>query len=284
MKRWLWLGLAVVSIFLIMPVVMSQAAGPEVPDQDIVQTLEADGRFSLLLESLDMANVTGTLKEEGPFTLFAPTDSAFLKLTTENDTDFVMEVYRKADQLMMYHVISGTLPVDDLILMEHIPTLLPGKSLTVTVGADSIMVNDATLLETDIAATNGLVDVIDSVLLVPPGEWSGTEGPLTSTMGIKAADPSTFDTVFPVLAGAENFMKPQGDMVMYQTAHTLDEILEFYRAQFAAMGLTERALLTVVNDTMFSAVFDGWEGGDAVVVQTVDLGQMRNVTVRFEGV
>jgi hypothetical protein len=91
------------------------------------------------------------------------------------------------------------------------------------------------------------------------------------------------DTVFPVLDDATNPMGEGGESeLIYQTSSSIEEAAEFYRAELTAQGLTEREIVTVIDESVFSLVFDGSENGKAVVIQGVDLGDMVNITVRFE--
>ncbi len=91
------------------------------------------------------------------------------------------------------------------------------------------------------------------------------------------------DAVFPLPSDYKNLVADETS-VNFQTSASMDEMLEFYRGQFADMGLTERELLTVIEDTTASLVFDGDSSGMAVVLQMVDLGDSTNVNVRFEDV
>jgi len=91
------------------------------------------------------------------------------------------------------------------------------------------------------------------------------------------------DAVFPLPSDYKNLVADETS-VNFQTSASMDEMLEFYRGQFADMGLTERELLTVIEDTTASLVFDGDSSGMAVGLQMVDLGDSTNVNVRFEDV
>ena len=100
----------------------------------------------------------------------------------------------------------------------------------------------------------------------------------------EAAGPTSYDTVFPLPDDVQDFLTLGDDQINYQTDLSLDEIIEFYRQSFADMGLTERPILTVIDDSAFSLVFDGWENGTSVVLQGVDLGTSINVNLRVEDV
>ena len=278
MMRWMLLGITLALFLIVMSIPGVGATEPEA-DKDIVDTLEEDGRFTDLLEILEVSKLQAELKSEGPFTLFAPPDDAFVELHKANDIDTIMEIYSEVDKLLMHHVMTDTVMAADIVLLDEAPTLLPGRTLTVTVDADTLMLNDATAIETDILASNGVIHVIDTILLVPPGE------PTTVTTTVSAGASSIYDTVFPMPPDVQNFTGQGGESpVNFQTSLTLEELLDFYRTELGNMGLVERTLLTVTNDQMFSIVFDGWANGQALVIQSVSLGDSRNVNMRLEDV
>lgn len=96
--------------------------------------------------------------------------------------------------------------------------------------------------------------------------------------------PASYDTDFPLPDDVRNFMKTGTDGINFQTGMSMQAVMDFYRGEFIAQGLTERSLLTVVSDTTFSMVFDGDPAG-AVVIQGVDLGDgTTNVNIRHEDV
>jgi len=277
MKRWILLGMTLALFLVAVPVLKVGATDPEA-DKGIVDTLEEDGGFTALLDALEVSNLQARLQSEGPFTLFAPSDDAFLKLSKENDIDTIMEIYSEVDKLLMHHVMTNTVMAADIALLDEVPTLLPGSALTVTVDADTIMLNDATVIKPDILASNGVIHVIDTILLVPPSE------PITATTS-GAGTWSSYDTVFPMPPDVQNFMGQGGEtQVNFQTSLTLEELLSFYRTELGSIGLVERTLLTVTSDQMFSIAFDGWPNGQALVIQSVDLGALRNVSMRFENI
>jgi len=95
--------------------------------------------------------------------------------------------------------------------------------------------------------------------------------------------PESFDTQFPLPPDVQNFMKLEVGHINFQTSMSLDEVIEFYRKEFTARGLTERGLLTVITDDAFSMVYDGAPNGLATVIQGVKLDAgTTNVNVRFE--
>jgi hypothetical protein len=95
----------------------------------------------------------------------------------------------------------------------------------------------------------------------------------------------TYDTVFPLPEDVQGFTGEGGEaMVNFQTSLSMEEAVAFYRDALTAQGLTERELLTVIEDTTFSLVFDGHENGQALVIQGVGMGEVTNVNIRFEDI
>ena len=94
-----------------------------------------------------------------------------------------------------------------------------------------------------------------------------------------------YDTIFPLPDNVQNFTGENEDGVaIFQTNFSPQEIVTFYRETFAEQGLTERKILTVIEDETFSLVFDGWSNGRAIIIQGVGMGESTNVTIRFEDV
>ena len=133
-------------------------------EKDIVDTAVATGQFKTLASALDAAGLVGTLKGDGPFTVFAPTDEAFSKLpagTVEN----LLKPENK-DQLvavLTYHVVPGTVKAADVVKLDEVKTV-NGKMVDINVKGDTAMVNNA---KVDIPASNGVIHVIDTVILPP---------------------------------------------------------------------------------------------------------------------
>jgi uncharacterized surface protein with fasciclin (FAS1) repeats len=134
---------------------------------DIVDTAVSAGQFKTLVKAVQEAGLVDTLKGEGPFTVFAPTDEAFAKLpagTVEN----LLKPENK-DQLvaiLTYHVVPGKVMAADVIKLKEAKTV-NGKMLDIETKGDSVMVNDARVTASDIGASNGVIHVIDTVILPP---------------------------------------------------------------------------------------------------------------------
>jgi uncharacterized surface protein with fasciclin (FAS1) repeats len=133
--------------------------------KDIVDTAVAAGSFTTLAAALEAGGLIGTLKSEGPFTVFAPTDEAFAKLpagTVEN----LLKPENK-DQLvaiLTYHVVPGKVMAADVVKLDSAATV-NGADLGIRVEDGTVFVNDARVTATDIAASNGVIHVVDTVIL-----------------------------------------------------------------------------------------------------------------------
>lgn len=121
-------------------------------------------RFSTLLTAVTAANLAGTLAG-GPFTLFAPTNAAFAKIPAATLNKLLANVTALTD-VLTYHVVSGTVFSAGLTNGEQAKTV-EGKAVTIAIGNDGVMVNNAKVEEADLACTNGVIHVIDTVLLPP---------------------------------------------------------------------------------------------------------------------
>jgi uncharacterized surface protein with fasciclin (FAS1) repeats len=130
---------------------------------DIVDTAVADGRFTTLVAALEAADLVETLKGEGPFTVFAPTDDAFNKLP-EGTLDSLLEDIPALTDILLYHVVPGKVMAADVVNLTEAETV-GGGMLTITVTDGTVMINDAQVIITDIEASNGVIHVIDTVLI-----------------------------------------------------------------------------------------------------------------------
>jgi uncharacterized surface protein with fasciclin (FAS1) repeats len=138
------------------------AAGHE---KDIVDTAVAAGSFKTLVAAVKAAGLVETLKGKGPFTVFAPTDEAFAKLPAGTLDDLLKpENKEKLKGILTYHVVAGKVMAKDVVKMKEAKTV-NGKMLTVTVKDGKVMVDNANVAKTDIACSNGVIHVIDAVVL-----------------------------------------------------------------------------------------------------------------------
>ena len=133
---------------------------------DIVDTALAAGNFATLAAALGAAGLIQTLKGEGPFTVFAPTDDAFAKIPAETLSQLLQpENKEKLTAILTYHVVPGRVTSHEVInLYPGTATTLQGQTLKINT-AGGLKINDAKVIAPDVEATNGMIHVIDSVLI-----------------------------------------------------------------------------------------------------------------------
>ena len=150
---------ALVSLALLaLPAVASSAA-----DQaDIVDTAIAAGQFNTLAKALTAAGLVETLKGDGPFTVFAPTDDAFAKLP-KGTLESLLADKEKLTAILTYHVVPGKVLAADVVKLESAKTV-QGSSVTIDT-SNGVKVDGANVVKTDIMTSNGVIHVIDSVIL-----------------------------------------------------------------------------------------------------------------------
>jgi len=133
--------------------------------KDIVDTAIAAGSFNTLATALQAAGLADTLKGKGPFTVFAPTDDAFSKLPTGTVESLLKpENKDKLRAILLYHVVSGDVTAAQVVKLSSAKTV-NGQDLKISVNNGTVMVNDATIVKADVVASNGVIHVIDTVLL-----------------------------------------------------------------------------------------------------------------------
>jgi len=150
-----------------------QSAHHEMADHDaskpdIVDTAVAAGSFETLVAAVQAAGLVDTLKGEGPFTVFAPTDEAFAALP-EGTVENLLKPENR-DQLvavLTYHVVPGKVMSGDLAGKSMDVATVEGSDVAVDATGDAVMVNDATVIGADVEASNGVIHVIDKVILPP---------------------------------------------------------------------------------------------------------------------
>ena len=131
---------------------------------DIVETAVA-GNFHTLVAAVKAAGLVDTLKGPGPFTVFAPTDEAFAKLPPGTLEDLLKpENKARLQSILTYHVVAGNVLAKDVVKLDSARTV-EGQSITITATDGGVMVDNAHVIKTDIVASNGVIHVIDSVIL-----------------------------------------------------------------------------------------------------------------------
>ncbi|MGC9312627.1 MAG: fasciclin domain-containing protein [Sediminispirochaetaceae bacterium] len=164
------IGILVLSVFIL----ASCAGTPESKEDgmkapmaeempSIAEIAVDDGRFTTLVAALDAADLVDTLSNDGPLTVFAPTDDAFAKLP-EGTVESLLNDIPTLKSILLYHVVSGKVMASDVVEIDSAPTL-NGKDVMVKVDMGKVYINDAQVIITDIEASNGVIHVIDTVIL-----------------------------------------------------------------------------------------------------------------------
>jgi uncharacterized surface protein with fasciclin (FAS1) repeats len=153
------LGIAVISLLL------SAATRAQQNTNDIVETAIAAGSFKTLAKALQAADLVDTLKGQGPFTVFAPTDEAFAKLPAGTLNDLLKpENKQKLQRILSYHVVPGRVSSTDVVKLRTAKAV-SGDTIDITASGGTVRVENARVVKTDIQASNGVIHVIDTVII-----------------------------------------------------------------------------------------------------------------------
>lgn len=154
-----------VALVLITAMVVVPAANAQ--DKDIVDTAVAAGSFKTLATALQAAGLVETLKGPGPFTVFAPTDEAFAKLPKGTLDDLLKpENKEKLVSILTYHVVPGKVMAADVVKLKKAKTV-QGSEISIKVKGGKVMADKANVTKTDVGASNGVIHVIDAVMMPP---------------------------------------------------------------------------------------------------------------------
>lgn len=148
------------------PLTLVSPAPVAAQDGDIVAVAQSAGSFETLLAAAAEADLVSTLRSPGPFTVFAPTDEAFAKIP-EDELNALLQNKEALRQVLLYHVVPGEVTSSEVVGLESAETAA-GPRVTVSVENGSVKVDDATVVATDIRASNGIIHVIDRVILPEP--------------------------------------------------------------------------------------------------------------------
>jgi len=132
------------------------------PSNDIIETARSAGGFETLLAAVEAAGLTDTLRSAGPFTVFAPTDEAFAKLPA-GTLDSLLKDKKKLASILTYHVVAGKVMAKDVANLKEAKTV-QGQSIEINT-SNGVMVDEAKVIKTDVSAKNGVIHVIDTVIL-----------------------------------------------------------------------------------------------------------------------
>jgi transforming growth factor-beta-induced protein len=236
--------------------------------KDIVDTAVADGRFKTLAAALTAAGLVDTLKGKGPFTVFAPTDDAFAKLPKGTLETLLKPESKKAlTDILTYHVASGSLLAADVVKMALIDTV-NGSPVKVKVDGSKVFMNDAQVVITDIKTSNGVIHVIDSVIL-PPKDIVDT-----------AVADGRFKTLATALtaAGLVDTLKGKGPFTVFAPT---DEAFAKLPAGTLTALLADKAKLTAI--LTYHVVSGRVMAGDVVKLTTANTVNGKPVTIKVDG-
>ena len=191
-------------------------------EADIVDVATEAGNFSTLLTAVEAAGLVETLQGDGPYTVFAPTDEAFAALP-EGTLDGLLADTEALSQVLLYHVVQGEVMASDVVELES-ATTVQGEDISITVDGDSVKVNEATVVSTDIVASNGVIHVIDQVILPPSMSESAEMGDIVET----AQSAGGFTTMLAAVeaAGLVETLKGEGPFTVFAPTDEAFEALD----------------------------------------------------------
>lgn len=232
----------------------------------------ADDQFSILVDAVLATGLDTTLQGPGPITVFAPTNDAFAKLpegtldslTTEQLTD-----------ILLYHVVEGSV-MSDAVMGMDMGTSALGEDFTVTVDGDTVMINDATIIMADIEASNGVIHVIDTVLM-PPSMMMAEEEMMDEEMDDEMMDEGMM--MPSVIYATSNPADLENDAIYGLTPDLMDTMLTF---NGFAEGITSvESIAFAADGTAYLTVDTG--DGSGSLVGVPDLGNMSDSMMLTDG-
>jgi uncharacterized surface protein with fasciclin (FAS1) repeats len=163
MTRSWWAFVAVSAAVVVLGV--SAAASAQERQKDIVDVAVEAGSFKTLAKALQVAGLVETLKGKGPFTVFAPTDEAFAKLPP-GTLEALLKDKEQLTAVLTYHVVAGSYPAEKVVKAKELKSV-QGSPIKIEVCDEGVEVSGAKVIKTDIKASNGIIHVIDAVILPP---------------------------------------------------------------------------------------------------------------------
>ncbi len=159
------------SLFLSLALLFFTATGCDSTDDDPeemdIVAVATDAGFDTLVAAVEAADLVSTLQGPGPFTVFAPTDAAFAALPAGTlDNLLLPENKATLTSILTYHVVSGEVTADQVVNLSS-ATTVQGEALQITVDNGTVFVNGVEVIQTDVTASNGVIHIIDGVLLPP---------------------------------------------------------------------------------------------------------------------
>lgn len=232
---WLQTAAATLSAIAVAVIPVSALAnnhhdGEKSEKMNIVETAASAGQFKTLLAAATEAGLAGTLATGGPFTVFAPTDEAFSKLP-DGAVESLLADKEELKRVLLYHVVNGKVPAKAAMKLNKAETLA-GPAVPIKVSQGSVMVGSAKVVKGDVMASNGVIHVIDSVLLPPPAD---IENSITDV----AAGAGQFKTLVKALGVAG-----------------LDEVLNTDKGPFTVFAPTDEAFAKLPEGTVEALIQD----------------------------
>ena len=249
----------------------SSSTGSEL---DIVDTAAASDNFTTLVQAIEAAGLVPALQGDGPFTVFAPTDEAFDELPSSTLDTLLADPGGALTQILLYHVIPGQLLEQDLTDGLTAQTV-EGRTVQFGIDRDSVTINDANLIVTDIKTSNGVIHVIDSVISPPVGAATSSgaaasNAAASNTASSNSASASSSNTAsasaalaskLPVLSDVSSLSSEvnNGEVkVIYKTSSAIDEVADFYEEEMSRLDFrTTRSVITARAATLAFASDEG---------------------------
>jgi transforming growth factor-beta-induced protein len=243
----------------------------------IVDVAAEAGSFNTLLAAVDAAGLTATLDEDGPFTVVAPTDAAFDALP-EGTVEALLNDLPTLTDILLYHVVDGEVPASVVVNASLVATL-QGSDFKVTVEGDSVYINNAMITATDIQADNGIIHVLDAVI-IPPGSITDI---VANNPDIDGDGVGDFSTIAAALSAASllDALSAEGSLTVFAPTD----------AAFAKLPAgTVEALLgdipALTNILTYHVAGEKLAAGDVVEMSSIEMlnGDSADVVVDSDGV
>jgi uncharacterized surface protein with fasciclin (FAS1) repeats len=165
MRRVISLGVALIALVILGSLATHPVGADDKPAGDIVQTAVQAGQFKTLAKALEAAGLIETLKGPGPYTVFAPTDEAFAKVPKDK-LESLLKDKKALTGVLTYHVVPGKVMAADVVKLDSAKTV-QGKMVAIAAKDGKVKINSANVIMADIPCKNGVIHVIDAVLLPP---------------------------------------------------------------------------------------------------------------------
>jgi len=254
---------------------LEPTATPEPVLKDIVDTAIEDGRFTTLVAAVQAAELVDTLKSEGEFTVFAPTDEAFAALPAGTLDELLKpENKQSLTDILLYHVVPGKVMAADVTALTSATTVL-GQDVAIKADMGEVYINDAKIILTDIETSNGVIHVIDAVILPPADETAVEEN---STIVDLAVADGRFTTLVAALQAADlvetlsgegpfTVFAPTDDAFAALPAGTVEDLLLPENKQ----QLTDILLYHVVSGKVMAADVTGLTSATTVLGEDITI-------------